>query len=429
MSDLPEGWVETTFDELSDIQLGKMLDKRKNVGEPVPYLRNINVRWGAFDVDDIFSMRMTPEERKKYSIEAGDLIVCEGGEPGRAAIWREQECQFAFQKALMRVRSNGAAMPDWMYAFLIYASASGNLSERFTGTTIKHLPQRALASTPIPLPPLAEQGRIVEKLDALSAQSAAASAALTRIETLITRYKAAVLGAIFDDVVLGHKTDEGVSIGEIAASVFDGPFGSNLKSADYSDEGQRVVRLENVGHLEFLGDKRTFIPQGKFESLTRHELHPGDIIFSSFIADQIRVCRLPDLDGERAINKADCFCIRVEAERALSRFVELLLASPASYRSLEQLVHGATRPRINTKQLKALRIALPPLEEQAEIVARIEAAFAQIETLARAAAAARARLSALDRAILARAFQGKLVPQNPNDEPASEPLERVRAAR
>ena len=230
----------------------------------------------------------------------------------------------------------------------------------------------------------------------------------------------------FDGLVLGHETEDGIAIGEIAASIFDGPFGSNLKSADYSEEGQRVVRLENVGHLEFLGDKRTFIPQEKFESLARHELRPGDIIFSSFIADQIRVCRLPDLGGERAINKADCFCIRVDAEKALGRFVELMLASPASYRSLEKLVHGATRPRINTKQLKGLCVALPPLEEQAEIVDRIERAFAQIETLARATATPRARLGALDRAILPRAFKGKLVPQNPNDEPAGELLKRVK---
>src|SRR5262245_2823033 len=101
----------------------------------------------------------------------------------------------------------------------------------------------------------------------------------------------------------------------LPGGLFDGPFGSNLKTSDYVNAGVRVVRLENIKHLEFDASKRTFISHPKYESLTKHRVGEGDIIFGSFVDGDVRVCVLPPLDTI-AIAKADCFCIRLREEVA-----------------------------------------------------------------------------------------------------------------
>lgn len=89
--ELPEGWEWARLGSIAETNLGKMLDAKKNKGVPRPYLRNINVRWGSFDLSDLLEMRIQDEEVERYSVRKGDLIICEGGEPGRCAIWKDEE--------------------------------------------------------------------------------------------------------------------------------------------------------------------------------------------------------------------------------------------------------------------------------------------------------------------------------------------------
>ncbi len=90
MSDgLPDGWIRKSLGEVADFQLGKMLDQNKNRGELLPYLANINVRWGRIDLDNLRDMRFEEDELERFGLKYGDIVICEGGEPGRCAIWRE----------------------------------------------------------------------------------------------------------------------------------------------------------------------------------------------------------------------------------------------------------------------------------------------------------------------------------------------------
>ena len=156
-----------------------------------------------------------------------------------------------------------------------------------------------------------------------------------------------------------------------SGGIFDGPFGSNLKTADYTDEGVRVVRLENVGHLRFINEKESYISQQKYRTLEKHEVGADDIIFASFIDEKVRTCVLPML-RTKAIAKADCFCLRPRVELVDRHYLTFQLVSGESYNRLMENVHGATRPRINTTQLRKLDIRVPSLPEQQEIVRRVE---------------------------------------------------------
>ena len=207
--------------------------------------------------------------------------------------------------------------------------------------------------------------------------------------------------------------------------VFDGPFGSALKTDDYASKGVRVIRLENVANLEFRGEKETFISPKKYETLSRHTVGAGDIIFGSFVEDSTRVCMLPDLDGP-AIAKADCFCVRPHPGVIQAELLVFALGSHHARTELARGIHGATRARINTGQLRTLRVPLPPRDEQCLVLERVKATLAVVRNLATTHQEWGATFSALDRIILAKAFRGELVPQDSNEEPAEVMLARVR---
>ena len=101
--EVPTTWAWVRFGDIFECRLGKMLDKAKNRGSLHPYLRNANVRWGAFDLSDVLQMRLEDHEVPDVTVRRGDLVICEGGEPGRAAVWESDE-PFVIQKALHRAR-------------------------------------------------------------------------------------------------------------------------------------------------------------------------------------------------------------------------------------------------------------------------------------------------------------------------------------
>lgn len=328
----------------------------------------------------------------------------------------------------------GGISPEYVRHYLI--SAKDYAESKASGTTFMELSGKRVAELVVPVSPLPEQRRIVAKVDGLTARTARARKELDRIPTLITRYKQRLLALAGDGTLTKRWREENAAadwspttILDVASHTFDGPFGSNLKSVDYVAKGVRVVRLENIGSLRFIREKETYISKAKFKSLERHKLEPGDVLFSSFIAEEIRVCQFPDDLPTAAINKADCFCVRPNPKKCLSAFLAYRLASPRSYDELKEAVHGATRPRISLTHLKKYEFELPPLDEQAEIVRRIDSAFNWLDRMAADRAAAARLLAKLDSSILAKAFRGELVPQDPNDEPASVLLERIKAER
>lgn len=160
-------WPTVRLGDHVDSSLGKMLDANKNKGTLAPYLGNSNVRWGQFDLADLAQMKFESHEAERYGIRDGDLIVCEGGEPGRCAIWREQIPGMKIQKALHRVRAKPSLSNRYLFYWFMLAGRTGQLEPYFTGTTIKHLTGKALAELKVQLPPIAEQHTIAATLGAL----------------------------------------------------------------------------------------------------------------------------------------------------------------------------------------------------------------------------------------------------------------------
>ena len=156
-------WPFARLGDQVDSCLGKMLDAKKNKGALQPYLGNSNVRWGNFDLVDLAEMKFEPHEEERYSLEPGDLVVCEGGEPGRCAIWTGSR-GMKIQKALHRIRPKATLNNYFLFYWFCHAAKAGLLEPYFTGTTIKHLTGRAIAALEVPLPPVGTQIALVEVL-------------------------------------------------------------------------------------------------------------------------------------------------------------------------------------------------------------------------------------------------------------------------
>jgi type I restriction enzyme S subunit len=152
---------------VASVQLGKMLSAKSRTGRGArPYLRNVNVRWGAIELDDLREMDFTDREVEKYSLAVGDILVCEGGEPGRAAIWRGERADVLYQKALHRVRvDTDSLLPEYLVHQFRYLADSGRLSRGITGSTIQHLPLEDMVELRVAVPPIEIQRLAVDHVD------------------------------------------------------------------------------------------------------------------------------------------------------------------------------------------------------------------------------------------------------------------------
>ena len=161
---IPQSWCICTMADIAVSELGKTLDKEKNKGEYKPYLCSANVLWNRFDLSGLKQMRFEDDETDRYSIKKNDLIICEGGDAGRCAVWTSDDT-IMFQNALHRVRFYHGISPYYIMYVLMFLKQNGLLEEYCKGVTIKHFTKTALSSLQIPLPPIGEQYRIVSKIE------------------------------------------------------------------------------------------------------------------------------------------------------------------------------------------------------------------------------------------------------------------------
>lgn len=164
--EIPESWMWVHLNYIASSSLGKTLDKAKNTGGLQPYLCSINVYWNGISLEKVKEARFEEAELSKYLLQKGDLLICEGGDVGRSSVW-EYDSTMYYQNALHRVRFYQNISP-YFYKYLIECYKGIGIIDKFSkGVTIKHLVQNSLNATWLPLPPLAEQKRIVAKIEEL----------------------------------------------------------------------------------------------------------------------------------------------------------------------------------------------------------------------------------------------------------------------
>ena len=198
---VPEHWQVSALRHRYRQCLGKMLDSKRITGRnSLPYLRNTDIQWDRINIEGLPTMDISPDEYSRYTVQQGDLLVCEGGEVGRCALWTSEETRFGFQKALHRLRPRNTRhdVPRFMY-YTLRAAAKGNAFNDGHLSTIAHLTGDKLRAHRFPFPPLAEQESLVNFLDSVTKRIDQGISATLRQIDLLREYRTRLIA----DVVTG----------------------------------------------------------------------------------------------------------------------------------------------------------------------------------------------------------------------------------
>jgi restriction endonuclease S subunit len=384
--------------EVARHSLGKMLDKSKNRGQLQPYLRNLNVRWFEFDLSDLSEMRFLPEELDRFSIQKGDLVVCEGGYPGRAAIWREDRPIY-FQKALHRIRCAESLSNRWALYHFYHLELSGEIRIYLSGTGIQHLTGESLHRIKIPLPPLPEQKRIVAILDEAFAAIATAKA---NAEKNLQNARA-LTDAKLDELFLpGAYGWPQLTVAEICSKITDGehlrpkmtPSGIPFLSAkDVLDNG-----------VDF-SDPLYVAPSDAMKFRRRCDPEFGDVLVVSRGATVGRTC---------IVRSTRVFCLLGSvillkvSDLVLPEFLAYTFKSKAIRTQLMTLSEASAQQAIYLRDIKTLRVNCPSPNDQARAVSHLNSIFLETNKLESVYRRKLAALDELKRSLLHRAFNGDL---------------------
>lgn len=473
----PEGatqnaWPVVPLGQIAEVKLGKMLDKAKHqTGRRFPYLRNINVRWGMIDTDNVFEMNFEDDQLERFGLCGGDVLVCEGGEPGRAALWNGQVPEMKFQKAIHRVRFNVPFEPKLLVYLLESLAKSGRLERRFTGSTIKHFTREAFVQLPVPLPPLPDQRRIVAEIEKQFTRLDAGVAALKRVQANLKRYRAAVLKAACEGKLVPTEAElqkSGGSLPEVALAKAGGQK-SKAKFETGADLLARILeerrqKWQGRGKYKEPADLDTAglpqLPKGwTWATLDQIGQEARPIIYGIIkpgphIPDGVPYVRVTEMkDGridvpnlkrashERAAKFAratlapgDVLISKdgtigrvavVPPELAGGNITQHVMRAPIHAIMLRDFVVWAVRSDwcqhwltgetrgvalrgVNVEDFRRLPIPIPPLAEQTRIVAEVERRLSVVEELESVVNANIQRTTRLRQSILQKAFTGRI---------------------
>ena len=365
-----------------------MLSQKARVGNsPKPYLRNKNVQWGRIDVSDMLYMDFDDRETEKFRLRAGDLLVCEGGEPGRAAIWNGALAECFYQKALHRLRPrDGRILSEFMNYWLRFSFDLQNLyGIAGASSTIAHLPEVQLKSLPIPVPPLPEQRKIAAVLGLVQR----AIEQQERLIALTTELKKALLHKLFTEGLRGEPQKQ-TEIGPVPESWEQRPL-EEAGEVVYGIQAAVASNLKPVG-MKILTNKNITL-DGKIildavnyfvlKTKRHHDtvLKKGDLLFNwrSGSKEHVGKTAYFDLDGEFTHSS---FILRIRPTdevtgKYLFYYLNFLRASGYFVKSQTFSVNA----KFNKSAINRLPTYLPGDDERSEIVTTLDAVTRKIDVV------------------------------------------------
>jgi type I restriction enzyme S subunit len=352
-------WPRVPIREFCDARLGKMLDRKRETGtRSKPYLRNVNVRWGHFELSEVFEMDFSEAEQQEFRLVAGDVLVCEGGEVGRAAVWQDQIEECYFQKALHRLRPDrNKCLPEFLRLTLEFLSVTGGFDEYTSHSTIAHLTGVKLGAIGIPLPPLEEQRRIVDLLERLASIRELRRDARQTAQQIVH----ALFVKMFGDPATNPMKWQAAPFGTLIEAC---DYGTSEKGSEDSN-GVPVIRMGNLSADGFLNLNALKYLPGSVSDNSRYVLREGDLLFNRTNSKEL-VGKMGLWDAPFDAVAASYFIrIRTNIKRVLPTFIWVFFNTPFMKRRLLETARGAIgQANINSKELKAFEIPVPPLDLQ-----------------------------------------------------------------
>ena len=440
---LPTGWAEARFEDVVTVARGVTFSKEQRSHVPsvgyVPCLRSGNVQ-RQLTVDNLIFVPAEVVKSPDRYISEGDAIISMSNSyelVGKVARADERHVGMTYGAFLSAFRS---CKLDHDFLFNLLRSPSMQAALRATASqtvNISNLSISGMADIAVPLPPIAEQRRIVVKLDALTARLARARAELDRVPVLADHLRRGILSRAYSgNMTADWRGERGrgdaewpvralSDIAEVQGGIQVGK--KRPKSAVLIDTP--YLRVANVqrGWLKLEEIRKL---GATVEERARLVLRDGDILMNEG-GDRDKLGRGWVWRNEVAdcIHQNHVFRIRLNDDQFPPEFVSHYANEFGQPYFIDQGTQTTNLASISKRRVMALPVPVPDADEATEIVRRIETAFARADRMEAEAARARALIDRLESAILGRAFRGELVPQDPNDEPASVQLDRIRAER
>ena len=368
-----KGWEYKKLGEICSSDLGKTLNKSKDVGNMHPYLCAINILWDFIDLTTLKETCFKDDEIDRYTVKYGDLLVCEGGDTGRAAIWDREE-PILYQNALHRLRFKEDIDARFIMYNLWHKKQIGEIDNKYSkGVTILHLVKSALLSIPILLPPISTQLSIVSELDKINELIRLKKEQLKDFENLAQ----SIFYEMFGDPVENERGWEVKKLGEICSLICNGntPKGG---SEVYVDNGTLFLRSQNVWKNRLDLDDVAFIDEATHKSLKKSALNHYDLLITKTgrvnteNSSLGRTALFEGEDGSANIN-GHVYLVRLK-EGMVHKYVLYILISN-SYRELirRTCVGGIDKRQLNKNHIEDFPIIFPPIEMQQNFVNKIEA--------------------------------------------------------
>jgi len=393
---LPVGWRWVRLDTVCEVRLGKMLSPASKVGyRAVSYLRNANVQWNRFDLTEIAEMDFTEEQEAALALRAGDLLVCEGGEPGRAAVWEGQVSRCCYQKALHRLRPINSAVDPYFVMYRLWQGAlNGEFTESNGQTTIAHLPGIRLKTLKLAIPQVGEQQRIAGVLrEQMTAVEKASTAAQARLEAA-GRLRDAFMEQCFEEG--GAAAWPRISMGEvceIAAPQVD-PNQAEFRDLPHVNGENLKPGTGELFNIKSAADDRMTSGKYLFE--------PGVVLYSK-LRPYLRKATVGDFRG---LCSADMYPIAFDTSRVDPHFALWVLLSRSFTDYAVSESQRARMPKLNRDQLFAWKFPTPSLAVQRRVVAVIQQRMHGVQRLASSLEEELQAINALPAAVLRLAFSG-----------------------
>ncbi len=483
-STMPMGWALSRLGELGTWSGGGTPSKANKAfwsGGNIPWVSPKDMKFGRInDAEDSITEEAVEKSSAKMIPEGSVLMVTRSGILAHTFPVAVNEREVAVNQDLKTLTPHSGVTANYLAWFLRANNYSILKACAKHGTTVASIDTDRLKNIPVPIAPLSEQHRIVDKVESLFAQLDHGEASLRDVQKLLVRYrqsvlKAAVTGQLTADwraehayrLEPGHdllkrilqarrknwqgrgKYKEPVAPdthdlpelpeGWVWASVEQlsshqpnalciGPFGSNLKVEDYQDQGVPLIFVRNIRSKDFDGLSPRFVSEEKAENLSSHRVFPGDILITKMGEPPGDVCIYPH-GRPVAVITADCIRFSVSEFGVSTEYLEWAMSSTVVTNQINKISKGVAQQKVTLANFKKVAIPIPPIEEQRAIAENVEMQLSREKAIEVSCQAELTRSAALRQSILKDACAGKLVPQDPNDEPASELLARIRAER
>jgi len=439
IDDLPKGWAEALLTEVAarekfaivDGPFGsdlKLSDYVPHGTVPVLTTKDLTDKFDPKSVRYISNEKF--QQLKRSKVAPGDILIAKIGSIGKCSVYPLGAPIAIIPANLCKITVNAEVIYNRYLYWQVKSENFQNILKEITSATAQPaFSIQRLKTLSIKLAPVNEQRRIVAKLETLLSRVDTCQQRLNKIPNILKRFRQSVLSAACAGRLTADWREkinlpdwEWGSLSQQRISIQTGPFGSALHRADYRPNGIPIVNPMHIKDGKIIRSLEHCVSQTKAKELQKYRLMPGDIVLG----------RRGEMGRAAVVKELGYLCgtgsmsLKCHPDKLNSSFVCLLLRSPQTVISLQDNSVGSTMINLNQQIVNELDFPIVTLKEQQEVIRRVEALFAFAGHIEARYTKGKAHVDKIMQSILAKAFRGVLVPQDPNDEPADMLLKRIR---